>query len=91
MDNEFGGDFISMTDEEGNEVEFELLDVLQHNGIYYHAFIPVEEGEEDEEEEVEIVILKVVETDGEELFVTIDDEAELNKVYDLFMERLDEE
>jgi len=93
MDNEFGGDFVSITDEEGNEFELELLDVLLHNDIYYHAFIPATEpgSEENEDEELEIVILKVVETDGEEMFVTLDDEEELNRVYDLFMERLFEE
>jgi len=90
MENEFGGDFVSITDEEGNEFELELLDVLMHNDIYYHAFIPASETE-DEDEEVEIVILKAVEQDGEELLSTLDDEDELNEVYDLFMERLFED
>ena len=93
MNKEHGGDFISMTDDEGNEVEFELLDILQHNDIYYHAFIEPEseDSEESEEEELEIIILKAVQADGEELLVELDDEEELNRVYDLFMERLSEE
>ncbi|MCL2568674.1 MAG: DUF1292 domain-containing protein [Oscillospiraceae bacterium] len=90
MENEYGGDFISITDEEGNEFELELLDVLVHNDTYYHAFIPASESE-DEDEEVELVILKAVEQDGEELLSTLDDEEELNEVYDLFMDRLFEE
>ncbi|MCL2843554.1 MAG: DUF1292 domain-containing protein [Oscillospiraceae bacterium] len=90
MTNEFGGDFISITDEDGNEFELELLDALVHNDIYYHAFVPTTEGDDDEEE-VEIIILKAVEEDGEELLTTLDSEEELQTVYDLFMERLFEE
>ena len=90
MTNEFGSDFISITDEDGNEFELELLDALVHNDIYYHAFIPATEGTDDEEE-VEIIILKAVEEEGEELLTTLDSEEELNTVYDLFMERLFEE
>lgn len=86
---EFGGDFLSITDEDGNEFELELLDALVHNDTYYHAFVPAEEGEEDEE--VEIVILKAVEEDGEEFLSTLDSEEELTEIYDLFMERLFEE
>jgi len=88
MENEFGGDFVSITDEEGNEFELELLDALVHNDIYYHAFIPADQHEE---EEVEIIILKAVEENGEELLTTLDSEEELGAVYDLFMQRLPEE
>ena len=90
MANEYGGDFVSITDDEGNEFELELLDVLLHNDIYYHAFIPASETE-NEDEEIEIIILKAVEEGGEELLSTLDDEEELNEVYDLFMERLFED
>ena len=90
MADEFGGDFVSITDEEGNEFELELLDILVHNDLCYHAFVPASETE-DEEEEVEIVILKVIEQDGEELLSTLDSEEELAEVYDLFMERLFED
>ena len=89
MANEFGGDFISITDEEGNEFELELLDVLVHKDIYYHAFIPAAEA--DSEEDLEIIILKAVEEDGEELLSTLDSEEELTEVYDLFIERLFED
>jgi len=87
MDNEFGGDFISITDEEGNEFELELLDVLDLDGVYYHAFVPAAQAEE-EDEEVEIVILKSVEENGEEFLSTLESEEELEKIYALFMDRL---
>ena len=89
---EFGGDFVSITDEEGNEFELELLDAFVHEDIYYHAFIPAVQAEgETEEEDLEIIILKAVEQDGEELLATLDSEEELKQIYDLFMERLFEE
>ena len=88
MKEDFGGDFVSITDEDGNEFELELLDVLEKDGILYHAFIPAATGAEDEEEDIEIVLLKAIEENGEELLATLDDEDELNEVYELFMARL---
>ena len=88
MSEDFGGDFISITDEEGNEFELELLDVLEKDGTFYHAFIPAGQVEE---EEIEIVLLKAVVEDGEELLSTLDSEEELNEIYNLFMERLFED
>jgi len=86
MDQEFGGDFISITDEDGNEFELELLDVLDLDGVFYHAFIPAAQSEE--EEELEMVILKSIEENGEELLSTLESEEELEKIYALFMDRL---
>jgi len=90
MDKEYGGDFVSITDEEGNEFELELLDALELDGVYYHAFIPANEGES-EDEDLEIIILKSLEENGEELLSTLDNEEELEKIYALFMDRLFEE
>ena len=89
MSEEFGPDFITVTDEDGNDVELELLDVLEHNGQTYMAFFPavVEEGAEDSEE-YGMVILKSITENGEELLSTLDSEEELTEVYDLFMEML---
>ena len=94
MSEEYGPDFITITDEDGNDFELELLDVLEHNGQTYMAFCPaVEEGAEEDEdgEEYGLVILKSIEENGEELLSTLDSEEELNEVYDLFMERIFEE
>ena len=47
MSETFGPDFITVTDEDGNEFELELVDTLEHNGITYHALFPaVAEDEE---------------------------------------------
>ena len=89
MADEFGPDFITVTDEDGNDLELEFIDALDHNGVRYMAFFPADATEEDDEEqEAEIVILKVVTENGEELLSTPDTDEELNEVYDLFMEQL---
>ena len=97
MSEAFGPDFITVTDEDGNEFELELVDSLEYNGTTYHALFPaVEEDEETgepkdidaDDEEYGLVIMKVVEENGEELLSTLDDEAELEKIYELFMEQL---
>lgn len=91
MNDEFGPNFVRLTDDEGNDIELEYVDALEHNGTTYMAFFPVvEEDSEDEENEEEygLVILKSQMENGEEFLVTIDDEEEIDKVYDLFMEQI---
>ena len=91
MNDEFGPNFVTLTNDEGNDIELEYVDALEHNGTTYMAFFPVvEEDSEDEENEEEygLVILKSQMENGEEFLVTIDDEEEIDKVYDLFMEQI---
>ena len=91
MNDEFGPNFVTLTDDEGNDIELEYVDALEHNGTTYMAFFPVvEEDSEDEENEEEygLVILKSQMENGEEFLVTIDDEEEIDKVYDLFTEQI---
>ena len=101
MSEEFGPDFITVTDEDGNEFELEHLDTLEYNGNIYMAFFPAVEGEEGEngeiidvdpdDEEYGMVIMKVIEENGEELFSTLGSEEEEQEVYEKFMERLFED
>ena len=91
MSEEFGPNFVTLTDDEGNDVELEYVDALEFNGTTYMAFFPVmeEDSEEKEnEEEYGLVILKSQMENGEEFLVTVDDEEEIEKVYDLFMEQI---
>lgn len=91
MNDEFGPNFVTLTDDEGNDIELEYVDALEHNGTTYMAFFPVVEGDsedEENEEEYGLVILKSQMENGEEFLVTIDDEEEIDKVYDLFMEQI---
>ncbi len=92
MSEEYGPNFVTLTDDDGKEIELEYIDALEMNGETYMAFFPVvEEGEEENEEEYGLVILKQAFEDGEEILVTVDDEDELNAVYDKFMEQLMED
>lgn len=92
MEEDFGSNFITVTDEDGNELELEHLDTLEWNGSTYLSFFPtVQEGEEVPEEELGLIILKVVEEDGEEILSTLETDEELEAVYEKFMENLDEE
>lgn len=78
---------VVLTDEEGNEKEFEHIDTLEDNGTVYLAFIPTEL---DLEEEAEVVIMKIVEEDGLEMIAPVEDEDESMRLYNLFLDRLEE-
>ena len=90
MSDEFGPSFIPLTDEDGNDIELEYVDALEHEGQTYMAFFPTVDDEADEAaaEDFGLVILKSVMENGEELLSTLDSDEELDKVYDLFMEQL---
>ena len=84
MENE--GTLITLEDEEGNEVEFEFLDVIEYEG---EEFIVLIENDEDADE---VVILKINVIDDEtEEYVSIDDEELLDKIFDIFKKKYDGE
>ncbi|MDR0889051.1 MAG: DUF1292 domain-containing protein [Oscillospiraceae bacterium] len=89
MDQEFGNDVISIVDEDGVEYELEVLSTVNYNGADYYALAPLDEGED--AEEIEVSILKSVVEDGEPLLVAVEDEAELEAVYDLLMDAMYDE
>ena len=79
---------IILNDEDGNEVKFEFLDLVELDEEEYVVLLPV--TEEGEEEEGEVVILKVEDSDDEsdeESYVSIEDEDTLNKVFEIFKEK----
>ena len=89
MENNYGSDFMTIVDEDGTEYELEILSSLEYNGFTYLAVIPA--SEHGMEEDLEVSILKSVEEDGEPLLCAIEDEEELQAVYDLIMDQLYEE
>ncbi|MBO5317004.1 MAG: DUF1292 domain-containing protein [Oscillospiraceae bacterium] len=88
MENEFGSDFMTIVDEDGSEYELEVLSTLEYNGCTYLAVIPA--GSEDGQE-LEVSILKSVEEDGEPILCAIENEQELETVYQRIMDQLYEE
>ena len=88
MSEDFGPTFITVTDEDGQEIVLELIDALEHNGQLYQAFFPAETEDDEDNPDNGLVILKVIHEDGEDLLSTLDSDEELDAVYDLFMENL---
>ena len=83
MSEEFGNDFITIIDDDGNEFELELLDTMDYNGESYAAFLPTDIGEDDPD--YGIIILRIVpDENGDELFESIDDDEKLQDVYEHF-------
>ncbi len=81
---EDGMDIVVLTDEDGNETQFEVIDVKEYNGNTYYALIPLEDDAETDEA-VDFVILKSEKDEnGEEMLVTVDDDDEFYDVADLF-------
>lgn len=86
---QYGSDFITIVDEDGTEYELEVLSTLEYNGSSYLAVIPAASA--DGEEDLEVSILKSVEEDGESILCAIEDDTELETVYNLIMDALYEE
>ena len=75
----------TLTDEEGNEIEFELIGSGEVDGVMYYAMIPAEEAEDENRDTFEYVIHKSeVDEDGDESLATIDDDEEFDRIADFF-------
>jgi len=86
-----GADIVTLVDEDGLEHEFEIIDTSEIDGMNYVALIPIpKSAEEVLDDSGELVILRVVNEDGEEFLDAIEDEAEFDKVSDIFVKRLED-
>ena len=86
---QYGSDFLSIIDDDGNEYELEVLSTLEYNGNTYLAVIPAAESAD--QLELEVSVLKSIEENGEPILSVIEDQEELEAVYDLIMDSLYEE
>jgi len=86
MSNEFGNDYVTISDEDGNDFVLEHLDTIEIEDKFYMAFLPTDIDEDDDD--YGLVILTVIEENGEEILVSVDDEDLLESLYESFMERL---
>ncbi|MBE6899840.1 MAG: DUF1292 domain-containing protein [Ruminococcaceae bacterium] len=87
---DYGNDFVTLVDENGKETEFEIVDSLVTENNEYFALIPTETAENVDSDDGELVILKVVEEDGEEFLEPIEDDDEYNEISEIFIDRLEE-
>lgn len=88
-ENEELNNIITLNDEDGKEVQFEFLDLIEYNEEEYVILLPVEETEE----AGEVVILKVehTESEDEESYIGVEDEEELNAVFAIFKDKFKDE
>ena len=84
MSEEFGSDFITIVDDDGAEFELEVLDTMDYKGQSFVAFLPANMDEEDPDYGI-IILRSVFDENGDELFESIDDDEELQDVYERFM------
>jgi uncharacterized protein YrzB (UPF0473 family) len=90
MSGAYGNDFVTISDAEGNDFVLEHLDTIEIDKTFYMAFLPADMDEEDDD--YGLIILKVIEENGEDVLTTVDDDGKLEEIYECFMERLlDEE
>lgn len=71
MSDDYGSDFITVTDEDGNDFELEHLGTLEYQSNTYMAFVPADMDEEDED--FGLILLRAIEENGEQLLADIDD------------------
>lgn len=91
MSEDFGANIVVLTDDDGVDHEFEHLDTVEIEDNIYMAFVPAGIPD-DSEDPIELIILKAdKDENGEDILSTIDDEAELEAVYQAFMEDAYEE
>jgi uncharacterized protein YrzB (UPF0473 family) len=86
---EYEVEIITLEDDQGNEQDFEFLDVVEYEGDEYIILLPTEDEDEDQNE---VMILRIDSIDDEnENYVGIDDEDVLQKVFDIFKKRYETE
>ena len=89
MDDTQGFDLLTIEDENGETFELEVLGTFEVNGQEYMAALPADMEEDDPD--FGIVLLRVEEEDGMEVYASIDDDDELDLVYETYMQILESE
>ena len=88
--NEYTPELIELVDDEGNKKNFELIDAAEIDDEVYYAMLPEYDENDLLSADLELVILKTIEEDGEEILASIEDEAEYLKVSEVFLRRMEE-
>lgn len=91
--NSFGNDIVTLTDDDGKEYSFEILDAIETDTGRYLALLPYyADAQERLDDSGELVLVKsVLDEDGEEYFEDIADDDEYETIADFFIQRLSEE
>ena len=89
MSDEFGANYLTIEDENGDTFELEVLDTFEVAGQEYMAALPADMEETDPD--YGIILLRIEVEDHEEIYASIDDDDELQTVYEAFMRMLEED
>lgn len=81
-------DLLTLEDEDGKEVTFEVIDATEVNGTRYLAVIPYQEDPESLKEDAELILMRIGTDDEGEYMDIVDDDEELITVGKVFEERL---
>lgn len=87
---EYEPDLITLEDEDGKEVTFEVIDATDVNDVHYLALVPYAESEEDVDDDSQLIIMRVGEDEEGEYLDIVDDDEELYEVSKVFEKRLAE-
>lgn len=88
--NEYTPELFELIDDEGNKKNFELIDAVELDGEQYFAMVPAIEDDDFLNADCDLVILKSIEDNGEEILASIDDDDEFEKVSAFFLQRMQE-
>lgn len=88
--NEYTPELFELIDDEGNKKNFELIDAAELNGEQYYCMVPAVEDDDFLNSDCDIVILKTIEDNGEEILASIDDDDEFEEVSGFFLQRMQE-
>lgn len=84
MSDDFGSDFVTIVDDDGQEFELEILDSMEYKGNNYTAFLPADMPEDDPDYGI-IILRSMLDENNDEIYESVDDDAELEDVYEHFM------
>lgn len=90
---DFESEYYTLTDEDGNEIEFEVIGSAEIDGTMYYAMVPSDSDDDsDDDGIIEYVLLKKeADENGEDMFVTLDDDDEFDKIANFFDDLFDSE
>ena len=88
--NEYTPELFELIDQDGNKKQFELIDAAEIRGEQYYAMLPAVEDEDFLNADCDLVILKSIDEDGEEILASIDNDDEFEVVSAFFLERMEE-
>jgi len=86
--NEYTPELFELIDDEGNKKNFELIDCAEINGEQHFAMVPAAEDDDFLNADCDLIFLKTIEEDGEEILASIDDDKEFDQVSEYFLQRM---